>query len=83
MQSDYTIYAAKTKAPNSCAVAAYLICAFVFVYAKSRFSHNATQIDFFFHGVNSSVLIQLSQETRTRGSTTSFHEHEIYLAQKW
>ena len=37
---------AKTKALISCAVTAHLICVFVFVYAKSRFSHNEAQIKF-------------------------------------
>ena len=41
---DCTIYVAKTKALISCpvtvAVTAQLICAFVFAYAKSRFSHD-------------------------------------------
>ena len=36
-----SVYVAKTKAPISCAVTAQLICAFGFVYAKSRFSHDA------------------------------------------
>ena len=38
-----TMYAAKIKALISCAVTAQLICAFVFAYAKSRFSHDATE----------------------------------------
>ena len=33
----------KTKALISCAVTAQLICVFVFVYAKSPFSHNKAQ----------------------------------------
>ena len=36
-----TICEVKTKALISCAVTAQLICAFVFAYAKSRFSHDA------------------------------------------
>ena len=32
----------KTKAQISCMVTAELICAFVFAYAKSRFSHDMT-----------------------------------------
>ena len=32
---------AKTKALISCTVTAQLICSFVFVYVKSRFSHDA------------------------------------------
>ena len=32
----------KTKAPISYVVTVQLICAFVFAYAKSRFSHDAT-----------------------------------------
>ena len=35
---------AKTKALISCAVTAQLICAFVFAYAKSRFSHDVAQM---------------------------------------
>ena len=37
---DCTIHVAKTKALISCAVTAQLICVFVFLSAKSRFSHN-------------------------------------------
>ena len=43
--NDCTIYVAKTKALISCAVTVQLICAFVFAYAKSRFSHYVAQID--------------------------------------
>ena len=41
---DCTTYVAKTKAPklrDNCAVIAQLICAFVFAYAKIRFSHKS------------------------------------------
>ena len=41
---DCTVYVAKTKALISCAVTVQLICAFVFAYAESRFSHEAAQI---------------------------------------
>ena len=34
------MYVAKTKELISCEVTAQLICAFVFAYAKSRFSHH-------------------------------------------
>ena len=37
------MYEAKAKALISCAVTAQLICAFVFAYAKGRFSHDAAQ----------------------------------------
>ena len=39
-----TFYVAKTKALISCAVTEQLICAFVFAYAKSSFSHDADQL---------------------------------------
>ena len=38
------MYVAKTKALVSCAVTAQLKCAFVFAYAKRRFSHDAALI---------------------------------------
>ena len=41
---DCIIYVAKTKVLIGCAVTAQLICAFVFAYAISRFSHEAAQI---------------------------------------
>ena len=41
-----SIYVAKTKALNSYVVSAQLICAFVFAYAKSRFSHDVAQVSF-------------------------------------
>ena len=41
MEGWYFLYVAKTKALFSCAVTVQLICAFVFAYAKSRFSHDA------------------------------------------
>ena len=41
---DCTIYEAKTMVLISCAVTPQLICAFVFAYAKSRFSHDAAQL---------------------------------------
>ena len=40
-----TIYVAKTKGLISCAVTAQLICAFVFAYTKSRFSHDVVHIE--------------------------------------
>ena len=42
---DCTIRVAKTKVLISFAVTAKLICVFVFAYAKSRFSHDAAQIE--------------------------------------
>ena len=41
-----SIYVAKTKALNSYVVSAQLICAFVFAYAKSRFSYDVAQVSF-------------------------------------
>ena len=38
------MYVAKTKALISCTVTTQLICALVFAYAKSRFSHDVAQI---------------------------------------
>ena len=51
---------AKTKALISCAVTAQLICAFVFAYAKSRFSQNEAHVvvQFSFH-----LLPQLRKDT--------------------
>ena len=43
-QRDCTSYVAKTKALISLAVTAQLICAFVFTYAKIRFSHDVAHI---------------------------------------
>ena len=37
------MYVVKTKMLISCAVTAQLICAFVFTYAKGRFSHEAAK----------------------------------------
>ena len=45
-ESDCTICVAKTKALISFAVTAKLICAFVFAYAKSRFSHDMAHFSF-------------------------------------
>ena len=39
-KKDCTIYIAKTKVLISCRITEQLICAFVFSYAKSRFSHD-------------------------------------------
>ena len=47
-QRDCTIYVAKTKALISCTVTSQLICAFVFPLAKSRFSHEAAQMQNFY-----------------------------------
>ena len=48
-----SIFVSKTKALISCAVTAQLICAFVFAYTKSRFSHDAAHLKvysyLFFH----------------------------------
>ena len=43
-ERDCTVFAAKTKALICCAVTAQLICVFVFVCAKSDFSHEADHI---------------------------------------
>ena len=43
-QRDCTIHVAKTKVLISFAVAAKLICAFVFAYAKSWFSHDTAHL---------------------------------------
>ena len=42
---DCIICIAKTKALISCAFTAQLICVFVFVYAKIRFSHTEPHMD--------------------------------------
>ena len=42
---DCTTFLANTKALTSCAVITQLICAFVFAYAKSRFSHDAAHTE--------------------------------------
>ena len=39
------MYVAKTKKLIGYVVTAQLICAFVYAYAKSRFSHNEAHID--------------------------------------
>ena len=41
---DNATYVSKTKALISCAGTAQLICALVFVYSKSRFSHDMAQL---------------------------------------
>ena len=38
------MYVAKTKTLINCTVTRQLICAFVFIYAKSSFSHDMAQI---------------------------------------
>ena len=38
------MFVAKTKVLISCTVIVHLICAFVFIYAKSRFSHDVACI---------------------------------------
>ena len=43
LESRGNIYVSKTKALISCAVLTQLICAFIFVKRKNRFSHAATQ----------------------------------------
>ena len=43
-ERDCTIYLAKTKTLISCVATAQLICAFVFAYAKNRFSHGVAHI---------------------------------------
>ena len=54
---DCTIYVVKTKGLISCVVTAQLSCAFVFAYAKSRFSHDAAQIDSMFNGITTPWVI--------------------------
>ena len=44
LQRYCTIYVAKTEALISSTVTAQLICAFVFAYTKSRFSHGLAQM---------------------------------------
>ena len=39
-----TIYEVKTKTLISCAVTVQLICAFVFAYANSRFTHDVAHV---------------------------------------
>ena len=54
------MYIAKTKALISFAVTVKLTCVFVFVYAKSRFSHNVAHIkDFFIPSLK--VYLSLAQ----------------------
>ena len=41
---DCSVYVVKTKVLISCVVTKQLICAFVFAYAKIRFSHDPTDL---------------------------------------
>ena len=43
MEELYYLYS-KNKGADQCAVTAQLICAFVFAYAKIKFSHDAAQL---------------------------------------
>ena len=56
------MYAVKTKALIIWAVTTQLICAFVFAYAKYRFSHDAVQITLEAHLVDR--LLNLCYESR-------------------
>ena len=53
---DCTVYVAKTKALISYANTALLIWAFVFAYAKSRFSYDAGHFFYIFGKVNLSIF---------------------------
>ena len=48
-QWDCIIYVVKAKVLISCMVTAQLICAYVFAYAKSGFSHDMSQIYMYIH----------------------------------
>ena len=62
-----TILVAKTKALISCAVTAQLICAFVFAYAKIRFSHDAAHLVFErYHATLTKSDIRLRSKPRTK-----------------
>ena len=69
-----TIYVAKTKALISLAVTAKLICAFVFSYAKIRFSHDAAQL--FYNGVF--IYIKLLPSTHNSFSPFMYPKTHIF-----
>ena len=56
---DCTIRIAKTKALISFAVTAKLICAFVFAYVKTRFSHVKAHCCKGFEGIKSVMIVCL------------------------
>ena len=60
----YTISVAKTKSLISFAVTAKLICAFVFAYAKSRFSHNEAHIVYFYLVILSRSFSEIKETIR-------------------
>ena len=61
---------AKAKALFSCAVTAQLICVFVFVYAKKRFSHDAAHIQLM-HSFE--VKIRICQPEKVMSIEASAH----------
>ena len=65
---DCAIYVAKTKELISCPVSAQLVCTFVFAYAKSRFSHDAANKEFY------NATIQNNRES------DRVHNYELYTA---
>ena len=81
-----TLYVAKTKAQISCAVTAQLICAFVFTFAKGRFSHDAAHICFAGSGTYSDSVEDLKTYF-TDGlccKETEVTQHEmVSLCREW
>ena len=65
---DCTICVAKAKAQISCVIIAQLICAFVYAYAKSQFSHVATPIRCWY-----SLEVPLSQRDSKEYSELTFY----------
>ena len=66
------IYVAKTKALISFAVTAKLICVFIFTYAKSRFSHDAAELQ-----------EQRHVKKCLRGFRPSPTQTELYSHRRW
>ena len=73
------MYVAKTKVLISCTFSVQLICAFVFAYGKSRFSHGAAH---FMHSVKLcfSLLVILYMSYHCK--TPFFYNKKCYLAYK-
>ena len=71
---DCTIHVAKTKALISCAVTAQLICAFVFAYAKNRFSHYKA------HMLNFTEIYIAYSENKGADQLHGYREADLHLS---
>ena len=72
-----TIYVGKTKVLIRCLITAQLICVFVWAYAKSRFSHDASQMSLHIRNSDEKTCLGVSNKVRHKPECVAYAKSRL------